>query len=332
MRTGMRGWFVRGMGCSAWILLLAAVFATPVWAQKAGGKDKEKDKEKFDPVVRSLETRDGGTLKGTYFQSNRGKDASVVVLLHMADGNRMIWQGKESFAARLQNEGYAVLTLDLRGHGDSKGDGAVAAAAQSDKKTARKAARKIEYQQMVEFDMEAVNRFLLAEHQLEHLNMNKTAFVGPEMGATIASFAALRDWQKPRYDDAPAGSGMETPRGDKVRAVILISPIQNLQGLNIAAPLKPLSDPRLGVAFMVAVAQKDKEDKGQAKKTYEQIATLPRSDERMYYREYPGAFRGTELLGKKTKLEEHMLVFLNKHLRDLEIPWTDRRPADEREK
>ena len=32
---------------------------------------------------------------------------------------------------------------------------------------------------------------------------------------------------------------------------------------NPAAPLKVLSDPRLGIAFMVAVAQKDKEDKGQ---------------------------------------------------------------------
>ncbi len=48
--------------------------------------------------------------------------------------------------------------------------------------------------------------------------------------------------------------------------------------------------------------------------------------------EYPGAFRGTDLLGKRTKLEDNMLVFFNKHLRDAQIPWTDRRPADERDK
>lgn len=320
----------RGLVCAAWAILFSTLAVAPVAAQKAGSK--EKDKEKYEPVVRSLETKDGGTLKGTYFQSNRGKDAAVVVLLHMADGNRMIWQGRDSFAARLHNEGYAVLTLDLRGHGDSKGDGAVGVVAQSEKKTARKAARKIEYSQMVEFDMEAVNKFLLTEHQQGNLNMNKTGFVGPEMGATVAAFAAARDWQKPRYDDAPAGSGMETPRGENVRALVLISPVQNLQGLNIAAPLKFLSNPQLGISFLIAVSQKDKEDKGQAKKTFDQISALPRSEERMYLMEYPGVFRGTDLLGKRTKLEDNMMVFFNKHLRDLQIPWTDRRPADERDK
>jgi pimeloyl-ACP methyl ester carboxylesterase len=330
MRTRLLHRVKRGLVCAAWASLGLLLAAAPAAAQKAGSNDK--DKEKFEPVVRSLETKDGGTLKGTYFQSNRGKDAPVVVLLHMADGNRMIWQGRDSFALRLQNEGFAVLTLDLRGHGDSKGDGAVGVVAQSDKKTARKAARKIEYTQMVEFDMEAVNKFLLMEHQQGNLNMNKTGFVGPEMGATVAAFAAARDWQKPRYDDAPAGSGMETPRGENVRALVLLSPVQNLQGLNIAAPLKFLSNPQLGVAFMIGFSQKDKEDKGQARKTYEQISTLPRSEERMYLMEYPGAFRGTELLGKRTKLEDNMVVFFNKHLRDVQIPWTDRRPADERDK
>jgi hypothetical protein len=51
----------------------------------------------------------------------------------------------------------------------------------------------------------------------------------------------------------------------------------------------------------------------------------------MYFRDFPGTARGTELLGKKTKLEDTMVNFLGKHLRDLEIPWTDRRPANERE-
>jgi len=108
----------RSLRCAlfACLVVLSAGVATPAqaWAQAKSGESSGKN----EPVNVVLRTKDNLALKATYYQSSRGKDAPVVVLLHMADGNRMIWQGRDSFAARLHNEGYAVLTLDLRGHGD----------------------------------------------------------------------------------------------------------------------------------------------------------------------------------------------------------------------
>ncbi|MFN5297112.1 MAG: alpha/beta hydrolase [Planctomycetaceae bacterium] len=319
----------RSLRCAlcACLVVLSAGVATPAqaWAPAQSGESSGKN----EPVNVVLRTKYNQALKATYYQSSRGKDAPVVVLLHMKDGNRFIWQSEGGFANRLHKEGYAVLTVDLRGHGESRGDGA-AGAAQGDKK-ARRELKKGDLVAMYEGDMEAVNKFLLERHQAEEFNMNKTAFVGPEMGATVAVYAAFRDWNKPPYADAPVDSGRQTPRGQNVRALVLISPQQNLQGLGLAQPLKGLGAPLLGISCLVAVAQKDGQDKGQAKKTYDQVASAPGSDQRMYFRDFPGTARGTELLGKKTKLEDTMVNFLGKHLRDLEIPWTDRRPANERE-
>lgn len=308
--------------------LLAAVAAiAPHSVARAQAKSAESS-GKSEPVNVVLRTKDNLALKATYYQSTRGKDAPVVVLLHMKDGNRFIWQSEGGFASRLHKEGYAVLTVDLRGHGESRGDGA-SGAAQGDKK-ARRELKKGDLVAMYEGDMEAVNKFLFERHQAEEFNMNKTAFVGPEMGATVAVYSAFRDWNKPPHADAPVDSGRQTPRGQNVRALVLISPQQNLQGLGLAQPLKGLGAPPLGIAVLVAVAQKDAQDKGQAKKTFDQVSAAPGSDQRMYFREFPGTARGTELLGRKTKLEDTMANFLGKHVRDLDIPWTDRRPANER--
>ncbi len=47
------------------------------------------------------------------------ESAPPVLLLHMLGSNRAVWQ---EFAGQLNTAGYAVLALDLRGHGDSAGE------------------------------------------------------------------------------------------------------------------------------------------------------------------------------------------------------------------
>lgn len=67
-----------------------------------------------------LVTPDGVNLKGTYFSPTYATEtaAPALLLLHMAYGNRDEWQ---AFAETAQRAGYAVLTIDLRGHGQSEG-------------------------------------------------------------------------------------------------------------------------------------------------------------------------------------------------------------------
>lgn len=60
---------------------------------------------------------DGTSLAGTFYASN-AEPAPAVLLVHMLGGRREDWA---NVAERLQQQGLAALTIDLRGHGGSGG-------------------------------------------------------------------------------------------------------------------------------------------------------------------------------------------------------------------
>lgn len=64
-----------------------------------------------------LTTADGVALAGLYYEPPLPA-APGVLLLHMRDGRKENWT---SFAQLLQERGYAVLAIDFRGHGQSRG-------------------------------------------------------------------------------------------------------------------------------------------------------------------------------------------------------------------
>ncbi len=66
----------------------------------------------------SFTTADGVTLVGAFYPPST-PPAPGVLLLHMMGRQKEDWA---PFATRLQEEGYAVLALDLRGHGESGGE------------------------------------------------------------------------------------------------------------------------------------------------------------------------------------------------------------------
>lgn len=68
------------------------------------------------PRVVELKAPDGLSLKGTYFSA--GKPGPGVLLLHQCNRQRKVW---DDLAARLAAAGFHVMTLDLRGYGDSSG-------------------------------------------------------------------------------------------------------------------------------------------------------------------------------------------------------------------
>jgi pimeloyl-ACP methyl ester carboxylesterase len=309
------------------LVMLAAVCSTSQAAPPAN--------EVFTSEVRTLQTRDGVPLRITYYPSVKGKESPVVVLLHMKDGNRLIWQGKNGFAERLQHEGFAVITVDLRQHGESRpgGGGAGAVLPQGGRKVTGKRGnsgdlRPADYRAMWEIDAETVKNFIYDENQAERLNMNKMGIVGPEMGASIAALFAANDWLKEPHEDGQPG--YQTPRGQDVRALVLISPQSSFHGLVMAPAINTLRETSRDVAFLVCVGKHDPQDKGQAKKIFEQAAAFPNSSKRMYRYEYPGKLRGTDLIGNKLGIEEHMVTFFDEHLKKRESPWRDRQSRLER--
>lgn len=72
--------------------------------------------ESAPPRIVDLKAPDGTSLKGTFFSS--GKAGPGVLLLHQCNRQRKVW---DDLAARLATVGLNVMTVDLRGYGDSSG-------------------------------------------------------------------------------------------------------------------------------------------------------------------------------------------------------------------
>ncbi len=223
-----------------------------------------------------MTTKDGVGLHVTYYKSTLEKDAAVVVLLHMKDGNRFVWQtDPDGFARKLQKDGIAVVTVDLRFHGENKAGAAAAGNANqggAGKKKGKKAQgldlKLGDYDAMWADDMEAVKTFIHQEHQTGRLNMNKMGIVGPEMGASVAVAFAILDWDKAPYDDGQPG--FQTPRGQDVRALVLISPEEKYQGILMPKLLPALKDPDKQIAILVCSGNDPKEE-AQAKKIFDMV-------------------------------------------------------------
>jgi pimeloyl-ACP methyl ester carboxylesterase len=320
-RWGSLGMMFLALG---WAGLIAPVSPSSSAAEKDGkGADLPK------PENETLTTDDGGSLHITYYKSLLEENSPVVVLLHMKDGNRFVWQGDKGFAQRLQREGYAVITVDLRFHGESKFGGAPAATnvnqgagKKKDKKKAGIDLHPADLVAMVEYDMEAVKAFIKEEHQAKRLNMTKMGIVGPEMGASVAVAYAALDWSKEPYDDAQPG--FQTPRGQDVRALVLISPQEKFKSMAMARVITQLKDPDLNIAFLICSGT-EPTDKKESEKIFDMVVKPDINKNRMFLKTYAAKTTGTNLLDKSLGIEDYMLAFFEKQLKNIEIPWRDRR-------
>jgi hypothetical protein len=275
-----------------------------------------------------LRTADGQPIAITYYpaieKANPGglQNAGVIVLLHGDDNKgRILWdkgsalRGEtETFPMKLQNQGYAVITVDLRKFGDSKAAGEQAIV------------RPIDYELMAANDLVAVKEFIFQEHQQQQLNMNKMAIIAAGPSAPVAAAFAVNDWALPPYDDAPVIEN-RTPRGQDVRALVLLSPDTGAGRLSTARTINVLKDPQLGVALLVVVGQADTMDKGQAKKVFELMEKGQRRGEQRVYMLSPNLKdRGLGLVGKlPDQVENPILKFLEMHVKQLNSEWRDRR-------
>ena len=193
-------------------------------------------------------------------QENVTKNAPVVVLLHGDKENRLIWEGEKGLASALQREGFAVITVDLRKHGQSTNVARSAGDSPAGgKNTEGTNVQSDDYSNMVEHDLPAVKKFIYEQNQLKHLNMNKMGIVAAETSAAVAVCFAGDDWSKAPYDDAPTDEG-KTPRGQDVRALVLLSPPQKTRGLPFSEALTAVRNPDWNVAFLTLYGKLNKAD------------------------------------------------------------------------
>ncbi|MFQ5399129.1 MAG: alpha/beta fold hydrolase [Anaerolineae bacterium] len=74
----------------------------------------------LEPVVEAvtIEAADGLALHATYYGPGGTAPFPGVILLHMLGSNRQVWD-EVGFASLLADNGYAVLAVDMRGHGET---------------------------------------------------------------------------------------------------------------------------------------------------------------------------------------------------------------------
>lgn len=160
--------------------------------------------EGTDPEDVTFKARDGFVLTATYSPPAEPK-AACVVLLHMYCGRRQDW---DPLVPKLREAGYAVLALDMRGHGDSRAGGKV----DMEKLEGRKAeALCAQFTQ----DVAAAIAFLKGK---EEVDATRIVLIGGSIGANVALNHAARD--------------------ASVRSVVLLSPGLDYMGVETKSAMK----------------------------------------------------------------------------------------------
>jgi pimeloyl-ACP methyl ester carboxylesterase len=274
---------------------------------------------------------DGFPIHITYWPALEDKNprklenAPVVILVHGEGGSRLIWdkssapQGGKPFAEVLQSIGFAVVTVDLRKHGESVVEGQPTIVDNND------------YGKMALGDLGAVKNFLVQEHEKKMLNIRKLGVVASDtMSAVAVQFAEL-DWGQTPYLDGPGGIP-GTPRGQDVQALVLLSPSTTAGRLNATRALNELKNPAFQIAFQIIAGTRDAADKNQAKNAFQVVSSVKQNEERVEFLRPNTNSRGTDLLANPAaKVEPKMLEFLDKHVKQRESTWATRKSRYDRD-
>lgn len=309
-------------------LLAATLVAANGW-QQAAAQAPGRRLPPPEPVKRVLATKDGVQLAITYYPSTAGQQATPVVMLHDFNETRAVFDG---LARALQNPPAsragakdavlprAVIAVDLRGHGGSKTkfgpDGVPFELDANRFQTA-------DYVNMVQYDLEAVRQFLIAENDAGKLNLNKLGVVGSGMGANVAMLWAAKDWATP-----PLAARKQ---GQDIKALALISPRWNYRGLELRDAMKfPPIQQQLSILLAFGAGDRNFAKDGEIlNKTFARYHVEPPPDRVLERKDYfllaPDTnLQGTELVTKHG-LETAIAEFLEARLGRKDFPYVPRK-------
>lgn len=278
-----------------------------------------------EPKDHSLTTKDGVELKITYYPSSVGKQAVPVILIPDWKESRSVL---DSLAKRLQrpeagrdkHKSFAVVTVDLRGHGDSTRQTWNGQRRDLD---AAKLTRD-DMVGMVQGDMEAVRRFLDEENNAGRLNINSLSIVGAGLGATVALNWAALDWSQP-----PLAVGQQ---GQFVKGLVLVSPAWKFKGVTIQNALKQPGVSE-SISFLILYGEHERQAKADAARIEKQLErnhpkpSNPKPDEThsLMVLGGPTGLQGTKLLKEAGKpAEDRIIHFLTDQVVAEEYPWVER--------
>jgi len=241
--------------------LLAIVSLVGLAAQKVPAADRVE-----------FETADGVTICGSFLAPSKAKSPMPgVLLLHQLGRDRASWN---AFAAKLAERQYAVLAIDLRGHGESVNFGEEIRRYPSFEEK--------DWLAMIE-DVRAAASFLKSRREV---NGDRIAVVGASIGANLAFAYAAEDRQ--------------------VRTAVLLSPGENYHGL-LLLPYVEGYDKR---SLFVGVSEKDEYSYASS----ERLVSAAKLTEPLKLKVYPGSRHGTDLFLAHSGLDAIIIAWLENNL------------------
>ncbi len=181
------------------LIIGIVVLSGCIQQEKQEKTDDQKDQTKTDSGEISFATEDGFLIYGTYYPKEGGRQ---IILLHMLSRDRHTY---DNFA-KILNEKYSVLSIDLRGHGQS-------ITSSSLRKTRWEEFSDDDFRDMVK-DVKGAKDFLISRG----VDASNLVIIGASIGANTALSYASED--------------------SDVKAVVLLSPGLDYRGIGTEEPMK----------------------------------------------------------------------------------------------
>lgn len=251
------------------------------------------------PFHYELKILSGNTpLAVKYYPAEKPFLAPVLLMLHETGRGRSSRDFTEpiedlkkvGFAPYMQKQGYAVLLLDLRGHGSN----------------ARQELNNATWRSMVA-DLQAAYLFLVDRHNRGELNLGKFGVVAlGDAGNLAAAWAAT-----------PGGAVSGEGRISDLGALVLVSPVADAHGLALARIL-----PRIAPRFPMLLISGDRDEASiQPVRDAQAIVERHRLSKVAYF---DSALHGTKLLTFFPKVPDTIEKFLNDPVKFRTSDWEPR--------
>ncbi len=243
-----------------------------------------------------LHSFDGSLLAASFYPSKLGSTAPVVMLVHEANRSRKDFEEPvaelkgRGMAEHLQQEGYAVFSMDLRGQGQNP----------------RRALSASDRSLLAE-DLQAAYVFLLDRHNRGDLNVAKLGMIAVGEGANLAIAWAYQ----------PGAAVSTEGRPSDLNAMVLISPYPTGSGYVLGHILPSLA-PRISLALLAGGKDNASKDAVESVRRLVERARLNKVEF------FPSSLHGYKLMRLEPKVTSVIMRFLEPTIKLRPIDWDPR--------
>ncbi len=243
-----------------------------------------------------LHSFDGSPLAASFYPSKLGSTAPVVMLVHEANRSRKDFEEAVTelkglgLAEHLQEEGYAVFSMDLRGQGQNP----------------RRVLSASDRPLLAE-DLQAAYFFLLDRHNRGDFNVAKLGMIAVGEGANLAVAWAYQ----------PGAAVSTEGRPSDLNALVLISPYPAGSGYVLGHILPSLA-PRIPLALLAGSKDNASKDAVESVRRLVERARLNKVEL------FPSSLHGYKLMRLEPKVTPAIMRFLEPTIKLRPIDWEPR--------